>query len=319
MTQQPSDTSNVVGLKEQLDTLLQQARTSRPPPPVAINSLTDLHRIHHETSWHAHLVQRDISGGKTVESALLARLQERPQATSLTVSGLNQGALEALCRNARQLTAIHFWKCPRLEDLSPLEDMPQLKYVAFYWNQRATRLWDFYKTPALRGLCFEDFTRLGSLDDLARATMLDELDFGNKIWAKFQLPTLEPLAGLIGLRSLSFNARSIGDGRIEPLGQLTALMEFNTSKKLFSTEQLAWLRARLPQVKSGILKPYTRLSQSLTIKGKKLDVLVNGKGKPFLSSEIDSTKLARYVDEFEAMVGRFTDDPSLTPKAARKK
>jgi len=312
---QPSDAPGFDALKQQLDMLLAQARAKMPPPPEAIGCLTDLRRLNHRTPWHAMLVQRDIGGGKTAAGDLLAGLQEQPHATALTVSGLGQAALEALCANARHLTAIHFWKCPRLEDLSPLQDMPQLEYVAFYWNQRATRLWDFRRTPALRGLCFEDFSRLGKLDDLACATSLAELDFGNAIHAKFQPETLDPLSSLANLRSLGFNAKSIRDGRIQPLAKLAALTEFATSKRLFAAEQLAWLRTRLPQVRSDVLAPFTRLKQALTIKGKKLDVMVNGKGKPFLSSDVDAAKLARHVAEFEAMMRRFKDDPSLEPKA----
>jgi len=314
---QSSDTPGFDALRQQLDTLLAQAHATMPPPPEAIGSLTDLRRmIRHRTPWHAMLVQRDIGGGRTAADDLLAGLQAQPLATALTVSGLSQSALEALCRSARQLMAIHFWKCPRLEDLSPLQDMPQLEYVAFYWNQRATRLWDFRKTPALRGLCFEDFSRLDGLGDLAHATTLAELDFGNAINVKFQPETLEPLAALTSLRSLCFNARSIRDGRIQPLGKLTGLRELDTSKRLFTTEQLAWLRARLPQVESKVLAPFRRLRQPLLLKGKQCDVIVNGKGKPFLSSEIDASKLSRHVAEFEAMVRRFTDDPSLEPRAA---
>ena len=313
---QPSDTPFEAALKEQLGTLLAQARATMPPPPETIARLADLRRMNRHAPWHAMLVQNDIGGGKTAADDLRTRLQAQPQATALTVSGLGQAALEALCRDARRLTAIHFWKCPRLEDLSPLQDMPQLEYVAFYWNQRATRLWDFRKTPALRGLCFEDFSRLGHLDDLAQATTLTELDFGNAIDAKFRPGTLEPLSGLTALRSLCFNAKAIGDGRIQPLGKLTGLTEFSTSKRLFTTEQLAWLRARLPQAKSEVLDPFRRLRQPLLLRGKRCDVMVNGKGKPFLSSEIDASRLARHTSEFEAMVRRFTDDPSLEPRAA---
>ena len=68
-------------------------------------------------------------------------------------------------------------------------------------------------------------------------------------------------------------------------------------------------------MKSDVLAPFTRLKQTLTIKGRKLDVMVNGKGKPLLSSDVDAAKLARHVAEFDAMVRRFTDDPSLEPKA----
>ncbi len=309
---QSDEAPGVAGLGEHLQALLARARASI-PVPTSIGSLADLRRLHQRNAWHARLIQSELSGGRTTADELRAHLQAQPQATALTVSGLDRASLEALCRDGTHLTAIHFWKCPRLEDLSPLEDLPQLKYVAFYWNQRATRLWDFRRTPALVGLCFEDFSRLSRLDDLAHATMLAELEFGNAISAKFQPETLEPLAALTGLRSLAFNAKTIRDGRIQPLGALTGLEEFSTSKRLFTSEQLAWLRARLPRTDSGTLDPFTRLQQPLTLRGRQVDVMVNGKGKPLLSSVDDAERLARYCSDFDAMVRRFADDPSLEP------
>lgn len=312
----PSETPVAAGIEELPDTLSAHVHAPMPAPPGAIGGLADLRCMNRQAPWHVMLVQNAIGGGDTSVESLLARLQAQPLATALTVSGLGQAALEALCRNGSQLTAIHFWKCPRLQDLSPLQDMPQLQYIAFYWNQRATRLWDLTRTPALRGLCFNDFTRLQRLDDLAHATMLAELNFGNATEARFQPETLQPLTALRQLRSLHFNAKSIRVGRIQPLGELVGLTEFDTPSRLFTTEQLAWLRARLPQVKSEALEPFYRLHRPLHLKGKNCDVLVNGKGKPLLSAANDASRLARYADEFAAMVRRFAEDPSQEPKAA---
>jgi hypothetical protein len=200
-------------------------------------------------------------------------------------------------------------------DLSPLEDMPRLTHVAFYWNQRATRLWNFARTPALRGLHFDDFAKLDRLDDLAAATSLDTLVFGNAVWNKFAIRTLEPLAALgTTLRHLVFNAQAIGDGRIEPLARLRALATLDFPSHLFTTEQIAWLRARAPAaLESTALEPLRRLHSPLMWRGKPLDVLIAGKGKPFLSSQADATKLARYVEAFQQARERFAADPTLVP------
>jgi len=267
--------------------------------------------------WHAVLVQQPLNGGK-VSIAQIDSLAEHPQATALTISGLEDKSLaHFVSRFGGQFTAVHFWKCPRVADLSPLEGMSKLTHVAFYWNQRATRLWNFARTPALRGLHFDDFAKLGRLDDLAAATSLETLVFGNAVWNKFAVETLEPLTALgRSLQHLTFNAKSVADGRIEPLARLAALTTLDFPSHLVTTEQIAWLRARAPAaLASEALEPFRRLRSPLMRRGKPLDVLVAGKGKPFLSSQTDAAKLARYVESFEQARARFAADSSLEPTA----
>jgi hypothetical protein len=152
------------------------------------------------------------------------------------------------------------FKCPRIADLSPLEDLPDLRLVRFFWNQRATRLWDLSRNSCLTGLRFQNFTRLHDLRDLRRGVALKELDFGDAVWSTSVFESLDPLAALDGLRSLWFNAKRIEDGRIEPIGELTGLEELDIPTNMFSTRQLAWLRARLPDsVKSRSLDPVEML------------------------------------------------------------
>jgi hypothetical protein len=280
-----------------------------------LRQLRTHHRPESRPPWHAVLMQQPLNGGK-VSIAEIDALAEQPQATALTISGLEDKTLAHLVRRfGSQFTAVHFWKCPRVADLSPLEDMPGLKHVAFYWNQRATRLWNFARTPVLHGLHFDDFAKLGRLDDLAAATSLDTLVFGNAVWNKFAIDTLEPLAALgTTLRHLAFNAKAIADGRIQPLARLTALTTLDFPSHLFATEQIAWLRAWAPAaLDSTALEPFRRLDTPLMRRGKPLDVLVAGKGKPFLSSQADAAKLARFVDSFQRARERFAADPILAP------
>ena len=197
------------------------------------------------------LVLPEIGGGR-LDASHLATIADHPEAHALTVSGLDQPTFERLVtEHGRQFSAIEFWKCPRIADLSPLEDLPGLRLVSFYWNQRATRLWDLTRTPGLAGLNLDDFTRLHDLADLAEGTNLRELAFGDMIWSTSVYTTLEPVGTLTGLRSLAFSAKKIEDGRIDPLGHLTGLEELSFPTNLFTTRQVAWLRARLPETVTG--------------------------------------------------------------------
>jgi hypothetical protein len=277
------------------------------------STLTEL-RIHlgGERPWMLNLVLSPIGGGRAAPKDL-EQIAERPDATAVRISGLDQSTFELfVTKYGRQFRGIYFWKCPRITDLSPLEDLPQLTHVAYYWNQRATALWNLSATPNLRGLHIEDFTRLNTLDDLAAGSSLQELGFGNAVWVTSVYATLGPLAGLVGLRYLSFSAKRIVDGRIQPLANLTSLETLAFPTNLFTTEQCAWLRARLPESVTGrILEPVMRLTKPII--GSDRDTLVIGKRKPWLNSAKDRSRIAGYEAKFWQMVDGFRLSPSEDP------
>ena len=284
------------------------------------SSLQELCAVNTAQPWCAEVIQRELSGGKTTAADIEA-LAARPDATALRVSGLDQKTFELLVtRYGPQFDAIYFWKCGRVADLTPLETLPQLRFVAFYVNQRTNRLWDLGRNPHLVGLQFENFTRLHSLDDLATGHSLHELSFGDALWNTPVFDSLSPLASLdSSLRRLSFNARRITDGRIQPLAWLSQLEWLTFPPNLFTTSQVAWLKAHLPEtVQSQVIGPLFRLGpirnlSDDTITELDKNVLVVGRRKPALSTQRDGARIQRYVEEFERLVQRFRDDPAAEP------
>jgi hypothetical protein len=282
-------------------------------------SLQELCAVNTPQPWCIDLIQPELSGGRTTPTDL-DRIAARPEATAIRVSGLDQKTFERLVtRHGSQFDAIYFWKSGRVADLTPLETLPHLRFVAFYVNQRTTRLWDLRRTERLIGLQFDNFTRLQALDDLATGGTLEELVFGNALWNTSVFDSLSPLAALSSLRRLSFNARRINDGRIQPLASLTQLEWLAFPPNLFTTSQVAWLRARLPEsVQSTVLGPLFRLGPITNVTDNTVteldkNVLVVGKRKPALSSQRDDDRIQRYVEEFERLVQRFRDDPGAQP------
>ena len=282
-------------------------------------SLQELCAINTPHPWCIDLIQPELSGGRTTPNDL-DTIAARPEATAIRVSGLDQKTFERLVtRYGSQFDAIYFWKSGRIVDLTPLETLPQLRFVAFYVNQRTTRLWDLRRTARLVGLQVDNFTRLHSLDDLATGRTLEELIFGNALWNTSVFDSLSPLAALGSLRRLSFNARRINDCRIQPLASLTQLDWLAFPPNLFTTSQVAWLRARLPEsVQSTVLGPLFRLGPITNVTDNTVteldkNVLVVGKRKPALSSQRDADRIQRYVEEFERLVQRFRDDPGAQP------
>lgn len=275
-------------------------------------TLDDLHGAPaNGAPWVVDLVQPEIGGGR-LDVLGLAAIDSRPEAAALRVSGLDQATFEDLVsRYGDRFSAIHFWKCPRIKDLSPLENLPNLRMISVFWNQRAERLWDLRRTPNLTGLRLYDFTRLHDLSDLVGNSSLVELEFGDAVWDSLVLKTLDPLASLAGLRSLKLSAKKVEDGRVEPLGGLQQLTSLDFSSKQFTMRQVAWLRARLPDsLESEALAPLRRFATPLSMDGKDFDVLLVGKRKPFLNSAIDAARIHKHVAEFERLVAQFRADPS---------
>ncbi|MHA7274792.1 hypothetical protein ACX80Z_15345 [Arthrobacter sp. TMT4-20] len=278
----------------------------------------DLQELRHanidEHSWFVNLIQPEIGGGRlTVDQ--FSEIYANPGATAIRVSGLNQKTFELLVSEyGTQFTAIEFWKCPTLVDLTPLEDLSELQMVSFFWNQKATRLWNLARTPVLAALQVQDFNRLKKLDDLGDGHALRELVISDGMWPKMELETLEPLGALAGLRSLQLYPKRIDDGRVQPLGSLTGLEKLSIPTNLFTTEQIAWLKARLPdKVESEALAALNILKRPFEREGKSLDVLLVGKRKPFLNSELDAARISRHVNKFDQMLTNFEEDPSLEP------
>ncbi|UUZ71715.1 hypothetical protein LP415_23320 [Polaromonas sp. P1(28)-8] len=188
------------------------------------------------------MIQPELSGGKITRSEIDALLSRG--ASIVTVSGLDQDTFEYMVRRyGEQLVALHFWKCPRIDDFSPLEGVGKLTFAAFYWNQKATRFWNFSRTPSLSGLFFENFKKVEDLADLADASSLRELEFGNGFTGRSVVHSLEPLARLKALRSLAINPSRVLEGGIFPLASLVSLTDLSFSQRLFPVEQIAWLRA----------------------------------------------------------------------------
>jgi hypothetical protein len=156
---------------------------------------------------------------------------------------------------------------------------------------------------------------LTDLSDLATGTTLEELEFGDAIWDKSVFRTLEPIGSLLGLRHLRMSAKRIEDGRVQAIGALQKLQTVDFPANMFTTEQVAWLRARLPDTTTGMfLKPIEVLERKQAAVLGDRDVLVIGKRKPWLNSELDADRIRRFVDDFWRMVGQFRAMPTAEPR-----
>lgn len=108
------------------------------------------------------------------------------------------------------------------------------------------------------------------------------------------------------LKFLDFNLKKLKDNDISYLEKTKELKSLHFNTNLFTTEQIAWLRAARPDIKSSSLEPFRKLKNPIVQNREYiLDVIVNGKGKPSLNSDIDKVKLEKYISTFNALVEKY--------------
>ncbi|MBP2643775.1 MAG: internalin related protein [Firmicutes bacterium] len=207
------------------------------------------------------LLLSDISDGRITYNDI-DRLKNCT-ATELWISGLNQDTFEYLIETyGQQFKVIYFWKCPLIANFKKLEKLINIEFLIFFWNQRANHLWDLSKNPNLKGISFDDFTRMHTLEEIPLAPNLEELYFGDKVWNKYILDSLEPLSRAEKLKKIIFSAKKINDNDITPLAKIKNLERLEFTSNLFSTEQIAWLTANTTSINSSILAPCQKVEIS---------------------------------------------------------
>jgi hypothetical protein len=252
----------------------------------------------------------DISGG-VLEKAQIDDIKNHPEVNKIRIMGLKQDTFEYFIEKyGQQFKAIYFFKNKAVKDLSPLSSLENVEFIGYFFNQGCTRLWEMNKNFSLKGLAINDFSKLHNLDDIVTAPNLEFFDFGNMVWSSLSLDTLKPLAKT-KLKYLQFNAKIIADKDITPIAEIKTLEGLSFPTNLFETEQIAWLTAKLVNVKSSSLGPYHKIDTPIEWESsgriKMKDTFIHGKGKPFLDSNLDKSRIDKYVKEFEEMVRKFSN------------
>ena len=254
------------------------------------------------------LVEKELSGGKISIESIKRNLAPHEK-IDLKISGLRQNTLEFLIKNySNQINKVNFFKCPRLEDLSPLEELVKTSEIIIWWNQQAPNFWDVSKNKTLKLLHLIDFKKTSNLESISTSQTVEELELDGGMWSKNTYETLDPLVNMLKLRILVFGAK-LKDNRIEPISQIQNLEEILFPSNLFKTEQIAWLKARLSaDIKSDILMPFEIYSADPTTE-EIIEVLIHGKRKPFDNIQENPQKFENYVNKFNSLYQYYLKNP----------
>jgi hypothetical protein len=262
-----------------------------------------------------HEEDMDIGGGR-ISREDIDKIRHHADRRRVMISGLRQDTFEYFVRGCgAQLQYVRFFKNKLVEDLSLLGQCKNLVMVDFFHNQRVHKLWDMAGNTNLRGLRISDFSRLHSLKGVETAPNLEHLSFGDAVWLKSRLSDVNILQRC-RLKSFSFSGKAIDHINLQIFSQMPNLEILDFRSNMFSTEAIARLMASAPHLAGYSLKPLIRFKH---LSGIGKDVLIVGKGKPFLSSKKDAQKVQAYVREFKSTVARYQDQNPRGRTVPRRK
>ncbi|WP_298509715.1 hypothetical protein [uncultured Kordia sp.] len=193
----------------------------------------------------------------------------------------------------------------RVKDLSLLETLTKVETIVNVWNTKTLQFWDFSKNKNLKQLYLGDLTKVNTLEDLAKATSVEDLQISGGMGSNWKVSSLAPLASLTNLKSLSLSAMNVADKSLQPLSSLVTLEELAISNQ-FSTAEFARLSTQLKNTSCDKFSPFSSACIEDGNGTIVADIMITGSRKPFLHSKKDTEKIAQYVQKFNKLVASFT-------------
>jgi hypothetical protein len=230
----------------------------------------------------------------------IKNLKNAKEVKYLYIINIKQLEFDYLIENYNSVFEFIYLYNMRVADLSKLSMLENIKFLALEWNTKANRLWNIEMNSSLSELYISNFPKLNNLDDLRNAKSITRLELSGGIWNPLKVESLEPLSNLNQLKTLSLLNIKVLNRGLMPISVLTDLEELELPN-LFPTKEYALLSMKLKNTKCAYFAPYIKLTQE--IDGK--DIMVIGKGKPFLNSISDEVKLKKYTQDFECMKKEF--------------
>ncbi|WP_242307679.1 leucine-rich repeat domain-containing protein [Bacillus cereus group sp. BfR-BA-01524] len=240
-------------------------------------------------------VQEIAISGKTKNIELLGKLKIK----ELWVFAVNQEQFDNIMTHVNP-ELLYVYKM-RVENLSILQMMSNLREVYLCWNTKNTDLWDLSYNKNLSYLLIEDFSKLEDLTPMKDGENLGGLYLGGGITKALNVKTLEPIGDLVRLNELTLMNIKVQDRSLEPLMNLKRLKKLNVSNQ-FPMEEYAKLSVVLQNTECEFFKPYVRMEST---EGK--DIMMIGRKRPFLNSKTDAEKIRKYEQEFKTVQEEFRD------------
>lgn len=220
----------------------------------------------------------------------------------LEIHGMNQESLEHFVTHyGKDYEYLSLFHCQLISDLSPLADLPKLKGVDINWNIRTDRLWDMSRNSHLTYLGIMDCKKITQgLNLLQSGQSLEELSVCGSIFTPYPMDSLSSFGGFPNLKHLHAMFVKPADKDPSFLETLPALETFDFEAGLFTTEQIARLCVRYPDLGGRFMGPF-----GPDHPGSKSFMRVSGHRKPTLEIPRQQAALDKHVAKFNALMEQY--------------
>ena len=222
----------------------------------------------------------------------------------LQICGMNQQSLEYFVQHyGKTYRYLYFFKCQLIQDFSPLEDLDCLEEVSLYWNIRADKLWNMECNTSLRTISVSDAKRITLKPGLLKTSkVMENVFFSGSVFNHYPMESLECFANMPALKHLGLNGIRLADKNMDTLKTLPALERFDFDAGMLTTEEIAWIVAKYPDLSGKCLCAYNKEDALLN------DVRVCGFRKPGLDLPQYQKRLDKYVAQFDALVKKYRNE-----------
>lgn len=190
--------------------------------------------------------------------------------------------------------------CTKIQDFSPLGDLPQLEALAIDWC-KCSALWDMSRNANLKILSIMNSKKLAWEPKLLEtATTLEEIRFwGPLSGGTYSMASLEYFRDMTSLRRIDLNWIKCVDKSFDFLRTLPNLEEFHFDPGMLTTEEIAQIVAWYPNLYGQCLGPYDDTYMHLG------EVRICGTRKPTLQLPKQQARLDEYIQHFHSLVEQY--------------
>ncbi len=223
--------------------------------------------------------------------------------TVLEICGMNQESLEYFVEKyGEPYEYLSFFKCQLISDFSPLSKLKNLKGVSIYWNIRAEKLWDMSENHSLEAIAIADAKKLtrNGLPLLGTGQNLKMVGINGSIFEKYPFEGLSVFKNLSALEEIRLYDLKIADKSLDALKALPNLRTFDFDAGMFTTEEIAYMCARYPQIEGTFMGSY-----GPQYPGSESYMRVSGYRKPTLEIPEQQKALDKYIAHFHALVEKY--------------
>ena len=223
----------------------------------------------------------------------------------LKITRLSQKGLEHFVQNyGKGCRVLYLYECTQIQDFAPLGELKDLEAIRIERCRKIDQLWNMSGNPLLKGLSISDAKKIvENLSLLQTSNTLEEI----RIWGPisggaYTMDSLGCFRDMKSLRRIDLNWIKLVNKSMEVLATLPNLEEFHFEPNMLTTEEIAQIVAKYPNLRGDSLRAYD--DEYIDVG----DVRVCGFRNPTLSLPKQQKRLEEYIRQFNVLVERYREN-----------